>query len=141
MSCDPLIELWRGAGRENHGADEHASAAILRPENSSCRWVGSDAVDLAVDDFSLMNDEPQQRASKSDLQMVRRAIREHWPMSVERWEAAARQAVEVIVDPTASRRHKLGAVLLFVDAASYSTFDVEGSVKRLLGGRQVEESD
>jgi hypothetical protein len=71
--------------------------------------------------------------SKRDLQDVRRAIRKRWPVEPQVWEQSADDAMQVILDPQATLRHKLGAMLLFVDAAALETFDVVSSLKRILG--------
>jgi hypothetical protein len=71
--------------------------------------------------------------TRRDLQDVRRAIRKDWGMKPEQWERAAREALEAILDPATGRLVKLQAMLLFVDAAEFGPFDVEATLKRLLG--------
>ena len=76
--------------------------------------------------------------TRSDFQMVRRGFRQGWKIPPEQWEKAAAEGVAVLVDPATSRQHKLGAVRLFIDAALFSEFDVEGALKRLMGGMQTQ---
>jgi hypothetical protein len=74
-------------------------------------------------------------AIKSDLKAVRTAIQKRWDVKPEVWEQAADDAVSVILDPQTTRRQKLGAFLVLTDTAAIGPFDVEASLKRILGGR------
>jgi hypothetical protein len=57
-------------------------------------------------------------------------------MDGSKWESAAAGAIEVLLDPSTDLRHKLGAILLFTHAATFSAFDVEGSLRRLFAARR-----
>ncbi len=71
--------------------------------------------------------------SRRDLQDTRRAIREGWGMKAEQWERAAHDALQAILDPAVAHLVKLQGMLLFTDAAASGPFDVEATLKRLLG--------
>jgi hypothetical protein len=71
--------------------------------------------------------------SRRELQDVRRAIRKDWGMKAEEWERSADGALEAILDPTTGHLVKLQAMLLFIDAAEFGPFDVEATLKRILG--------
>ncbi|HET6324815.1 MAG TPA: hypothetical protein VFG04_08950 [Planctomycetaceae bacterium] len=74
-------------------------------------------------------------AIKSDFQAVRKAIKQRWNVKPEAWEQAADDAVSVILDPQTTGRQKLSAFLVLIDAAAIGPFNVEASLKRILGGR------
>ncbi len=71
--------------------------------------------------------------SRRELRDIRRAIRQGWDIKAEVWDRAAREALEAILDPTTGHLVKLQGMLLFTDAAAYGSFDVEGTLKQLLG--------
>jgi hypothetical protein len=71
--------------------------------------------------------------TRRDLQDIRRAIRQGWDIKADRWDRAASESLQAILDPTVGHLVKLQGMLLFTDAAAYGSFDVEGTLKQLLG--------
>lgn len=129
--CKPKSQQWSKGGRGRGSADAWKAKQRITVQ----------AFERETD--NKMNAEGQsgqstRHGTRSDFQMVRRGLRQGWKIPPEQWEKAAAEGVEVLLDPATSRQHKLGAVRLFLDAAVFSEFDVDETLKRLMGRGQIQ---
>lgn len=70
--------------------------------------------------------------SRADLLLVREAIHRKWPMTPEKWERSAREALAVVLNPEAQGFWKLSAFMVFTAAGRDKRLDVDGMLAKLL---------